>query len=362
MLLRKGLRLPARSFIISQFMKMRNQFFAAVTIAVCLLGGCRMVDLHHNLEEIEADEILVTLNQHGIDAKKVKEVAGQDVSWNVLTNEKDLAAARQILLANNLPRRRELGLSGVYKEKGLIPTPDEQKARFLLALKGEIINSLRKIPGVVDADVVLNVPSESEFDELDPVKKRPTASVVVRTRNDEQVAQMVTEGKLQRFVANSVQNLDPNNVSVIVTRIDSIASSAVAERLPLPPPPLAVPGGQAEGDLEGATRGEGHEAVYESGEMVDLAGLKLDAASVKRFKAYIIGLLSVLGVVSFFLLFNIVRLNRMRVRVQRGKKLAQPVIGGAGDATRGLLGEGAGLGGSAMEGTFDVGSDTRAGG
>jgi hypothetical protein len=29
---------------------------------------------------------------------------------------------------------------GVYKEKGLIPTPDEQKARFLLALKGEIIN------------------------------------------------------------------------------------------------------------------------------------------------------------------------------------------------------------------------------
>src|SRR5262249_52939018 len=145
-------------------------------------------------------------------------------------------------IANNLPHRRELGLSGVYREKGLIPTPDEQKARFLLALKGEIINSLQKIPGVVDVDVVLNVPNDNEFADLDPVKRKPTASVVVQPRNDELVAQTVTEDKIQRFVANTVPNLDPNDVTVIVPRSDTgappmgINNPTIATAPSTPPP------------------------------------------------------------------------------------------------------------------------------
>jgi type III secretion system YscJ/HrcJ family lipoprotein len=313
--------------------------------------GCRTVALHHDLLETEADEILVVLHQNGITAQKEKEVNGQEVSWSVMVGTNDDARARQILLANNLPRKHELGLSGVYKEKGLIPTPDEQKARFLLALKGEIINSLQKIPGVVDVDVVLNVPNENEFSDLDPVKRKPTASVVVKTRNDELVAQTVTEGKIQRFVANTVPNLDPNDVTVIVTRADTGA---------LPPgisPPTAAVTPSPVGPVDDGEPIDLAPISNGNADVVQLAGIKLDRQSVARFKVYIISLLLLLVGVSGFLLFNIMRLNRMRVRVQRGMRAERGALA-AGGGNTGLLGEGA-QGGVGMEGSFDVGAEQR---
>lgn len=328
-------------------MKMIKRSIGFVALFIFLaLVGCKRVELHHNLQEIEADEILVMLHQNGIEARKIKEVAGQEVSWTVSVSEKDLPKARQILISNSMPRRRELGLSGVYKEKGLIPTPDEQKARFLLALKGEIINSLQKIPGVVDSDVVLNVPSESEFADLDPVKKRPTASVVVKTRNDERIAQTVTEAKVQRFVANSIPNMDPNDVAVIVTRIDTGAAGFAPG--PMPPTPFAplIPSEQVE---------EGELLPSAGGETVELAGLKMTPDSIGRFKGYIIGLLTLLVGVSLFLLFNIVRLNRLRLKVQRASRPERMALGGG--ETTGLLGEG--QPGQGVEGTFDVGTRQR---
>lgn len=312
--------------------------------------GCGSVALHHSLQEIEADEILVVLNQNGIEASKKKEEGtGQEVTWMVSVRSKDESRARSILRANNMPRKRELGLSGVYKEKGLIPTPDEQKARFLLALKGEIINSLLKIPGVVDTDVVLNVPSENEFADLDPVKRKPTASVVVKTRNDELVAQTVTEGKIQRFVANTVPNLDPNDVTVIVTRSDTGAPPVGLSPTPMPSPLPQIP----------TEEGEPFELSplsVPNADVVELAGLKLDRGSVARFKFYIISLLLVLVGVSGFLLFNIMRLNRMRLRVQRSMRAERGALG-AGGGGAGLLGEG-GQGAGTMDG-FGVGAEQR---
>lgn len=311
----------------------------AVLVVFFLLTGCQKVDLHHGLAETEAGEILNLLHENGISASKDREVSGQEVTWKVTVSPRDLAEARRLVIANNLPRSKELGLSGVYKEKGLIPTPDEQKARFLLALKGEIINSLEKIPGVVDADLVLNVPTENEFSDLRAEKKRPTASVVVRTRAGEEIP--VTEGKIQRFVANSVPNLDPNDVVVIVSRAPGAAGSAgaagVAGSLFVTPPlggsPPQIPPPKAG-----------------TPSWVEMAGIRLDAKSIGRFKGYFIGLLALLVVVSAALLVNIVRLNRLRVRLQAGSPVdAVPLEGGP----RPLLGGGVGPGG--VEGTFEVG-------
>ncbi len=326
-----------------------KRFF--IILLVLFLAGCGQTALHHSLQEIEADEILVVLSQNGIEASKKKEEGtGQDVTWMVSVPVKEESRSRSILRANNLPRKRELGLSGVYREKGLIPTPDEQKARFLLALKGEIINSLLKIPGVVDVDVVLNVPNENEFADLDPVKRKPTASVVVKTRNDELVAQTVTEGKIQRFVANTVPNLDANDVAVIVTRTD-VGAGPIGLSTPTPMP--LNPGLPSE---DGEMPSELTPIFAANADVVELAGLKLDRASVARFKGYIITLLLLLVGVSGFLLFNIMRLNRMRLRVQRGMRTERGALG-AGSAGGGLLGEGGGN--AAMDGTFDVGAEQR---
>src|SRR3989338_811471 len=177
----------------------------AVKIAVsccCLLllfAACNKRALYHDLSEGEANEILVVLQHNDISAGKIKEVRQNEVFWSIEVSEPNLSKAQAILLANNLPRKRELGLTGVYKEKGLIPTPDEQKARFLLALKGEIINSLEKLPEVVDADVVLNVPTKEEFAKKGETE-RPTASVVIKAKAPESGPSQINEMKIQEFV------------------------------------------------------------------------------------------------------------------------------------------------------------------
>lgn len=325
------------------------QFFFLILFLVVTSTGCQRLELYHNLQEIEVNEILVVLQENGISALKEKEITGQDVSWKISVKESDAARARQILINSNLPRNRELGLSGVYKEKGLIPTPDEQKARFLLALKGEIINSLHKIPGVVDVDVVLNVPTENEFSGMDPVKKRPTASVIIRTRNEELVSQTVTEGKIQRFVANTVPNLDPNDVVVIISRAD-VGGNSMSPHIPAPLAPPSSVQPQPDDSFSPSPS-------ISAGDTVELAGIRMDSDSLGRFKFYIIGLLSLLVGVSSFLLYNIFRLNRMRLKVQKGGRSQQSVLNQGQSAP--LLGSQTGSG--AMDGTFDVGTGTGTG-
>lgn len=314
-------------------MKKHSLLFLCI-FSLTLLGGCKFKDLHHGLEEGDTNEILVLLHESGIEAKKeVEQTAGQVSTWKVVVESKNLERARQLLVANHLPRHKELGLSGVYKDKGLIPTPDEQQARFLLALKGEIINSLKKIPGVVDADVVLNVPTENDFAELDTVKKRPTASVVVRTRGEVDISLSVTEGKIQRFVSNSIPNMDPNDVTVIVTRM--ISTEAVS-------PPVA-----RSGDGLSPVSAPKQEQPVVPDSWIVLGGIKMDPGSVTRFKMYMISLLFLLLAVSVGLLVNLVRINRLKGQVQ-GEPLALAPYEGE---PAGALPEG----GGGMEGTFNVG-------
>ena len=322
--------------------------------------ACRKVALHQGLGEVEVDEILVLLHENGIEANKELEENNQNqaASWRITVDDTLAPQARQILIAHNLPRKKELGLSGVYKDKGLIPTPDEQKARYLLALKGEIINSLHKIPGVVDVDVVLNVPDQDEFNSADTIQKRPTASVIVRTTGTDSVIQSVTEPKIQKFVANTVPNLDPNDVAVIISRTNTstnIATNAPSAVIPPADPQVAVAQTTPQNN-SAATPDENLQQVDEAPtheDAVTIAGVSVNAESAGRLKIYIAVFLLVLIALSAFLIFNVLRLNRMKMKVQKGNAVPLPV----GQNPQLLGGQGSGdfnaLGGGTNAGAFD---------
>lgn len=327
--------------------------------------ACRKVALHQGLDEVEVDEILVLLHDNGIEANKELEENNQNqaASWRVTVDDTLAPQARQILIAHNLPRKKELGLSGVYKEKGLIPTPDEQKARYLLALKGEIINSLHKIPGVVDVDVVLNVPNQDEFNSADTIQKRPTASVIVRTTGTETVIQTVTEPKLQKFVANTVPNLDPNDVAVIISRTNTsnihgaantpIAVSSVGNSVTNQNTPQ-TDGVVAPQNISVNPEDSGEPASNtDNTESVTVAGVSVNADSAGRLKVYVAVFLVILMALSGFLIFYVLRLNRMKMKVQKGAAMPLPV----GQNPQLLGGQGPGdfnaLGGGANTGAFD---------
>jgi len=286
------------------------------------------VALHHQLTEMDADKILVLLDKNGIIASKEQQVEGQDVTWTLMVAQSDVSRARRLLVENNLPQRLELGLSGVYSEKGLIPTPEEQRARFLLALKGEIINALRKIPGIHEVGVVLNIPRERDIGMGDSELARPSASVVLRVGGPETLHAGLTEEKIRRFVANAIPELEPNNVIVIISSEGGEGSPDKDFRVAatLPPPPLKPGSGGPSGPPGGVASpiSTGGEAPQDS---VEMAGIQMDPGSVSRFRIYLIAFLCVLILLSAALLVTLFRFSRMRRQAGPRRLKALPLEG-----------------------------------
>ncbi len=261
--------------------------FVAVFLWAILTTACARIPIYQDLSENDANEILVALSDRGIEAQKMREEKSQEVSWSVQVAKKDSAAARKILLENRLPHKLQLGFSGICKEKGLIPTPEEEKCRKILALKGEIINSLEKIPGVIDADVVLNIPEVSEFaTESQPSSKRPTAALVIRVKKTPEGLEL-TEPKMQRFISNSVENLDPRDVSVVVTYIQT-PEEVIKHNL----------------------------AQAQKMEWVSIGGVKVSPSSKGSFKLYAVVFLIFLLGLAGALVFSLAKMLRLRRELQ----------------------------------------------
>lgn len=299
-------------------LKRRRRVVASLIALVLTIAcaACSRVELYGNLGEEDANEILVLLSENGISSQKKKEVRQNEVFYAIVVSPDDVARARALLVQHNLPRRKQLGLTGVYKEKGLIPTPDEQKARFLLALKGEIINSLERVPDVVDADVVLNLPTVDEFADPETRKlKRPTASVVIKAKPSAITNQTVTEAKIQQFVANGVEGLHPRDVTVIISYLPAkeptvrpgevVSLAPGAKKTPTVAPELAPEISQT------------------------LIGLALDEPSKERLKIYLLIFFLVLLVLSAGLILTVIRGNRVRRELDEFKKAGeQPAVEG----------------------------------
>ena len=145
--------------------------------AVALASGCGPNhDIVSGLDQLEANEILVVLRAKGIDGEKVKE-EGRVVTFAVLVKDVDVDDALRLLVANKLPRTRSQGLKEVYPPGGggLIPTKSEEKAKFLMAMQGEIERKLKAMPGIVQAHVSVVQPDKDIVRDLDTPPPPATA-------------------------------------------------------------------------------------------------------------------------------------------------------------------------------------------
>lgn len=195
-----------------------------VGILCVLLGGCTSKrTIVNGLEEKEANEILVFLATKGIDATKVKAIsegaagATTVTLWDIQVDADHATDALAILNMNGLPRRRGQNLLGLFKQSGLVPSEMEEKVRFQAGLAEQIASTIRKIDGVLDADIQLSFPEE---DPLNPGKKKGkvTASVYIKHQGvlDDPNTHLVT--KIKRLVASSIIGLDYDDVTVISDR------------------------------------------------------------------------------------------------------------------------------------------------
>lgn len=271
-------------------------------LVLVLLVSCSKTELYHNLTEDEVNEILVVLQENGISATKKKEIIQNEVTWTVAVESRDLPRARAILVERNLPRRKQRDISDVYSGDTLIETEGQQKAKFIIGMRGNVINALRKNPDVIDADVIVNMPDKDEFGSNDSAqKKRPTASLIIKIRPTAEAQATLTEARLQRVVASAIPDLDPRDVTVITSYVGGVPAGG----LPGSPPPVITAGGPVTPLIPTISPGK-------SAQTVIVAGVEVAAESSNRLKIYLGVFLGLLALLSIALVVTIIHTHRVR--------------------------------------------------
>jgi type III secretion protein J len=195
-----------------------------------LLAGCENNRIIvNNVEEREANEIIVFLASRGINVQKVAApvalgVAAQAgaLKYSLAVSEKDMNEAMAILNQNGLPRKQGTNLLELFAKQGLMTTDKEESIRYQAGLEQQIANTIRKIDGVIDAEVQLAFPDTSTATTAGPTPQAPvqrvTAAVYVKHQGivDDPNSHLVS--KIKRLVAGSVNGLDINDVTVISDR------------------------------------------------------------------------------------------------------------------------------------------------
>src|SRR5688572_22606510 len=121
-------------------------------ILVLFLCACS-TPIRHGLEEASANEVVSALERAGIGAQKAHDEVSGPTSFLVRVSQGDAVRALEVLHTLGLPRGRRTGFAEVYANPSLIPTPTEERARYLEALSGEIERTLETVDGVVGARV-----------------------------------------------------------------------------------------------------------------------------------------------------------------------------------------------------------------
>lgn len=282
-------------------------------ISSLLFLGCAREVLYNQLSQEDANQMMVLLEKNNIAAVLEQEVIQNEIFWAVKVDKEYLAKARELVISSHVISPRAPGLKEVYQtgKGGWIKTPAEERARYLLALKGEIVNSLKKLPNVIEVDAVINVPQEDDFGMKD--KKRPTASVILKALPPAEGESGLNEVQIQQFVANSIEGMSPRDVAVLLNFTAPVGKSLrPGETVLLPKTPSG---------------GYGAPSVKTEAELM---GLQLHPSSKERLKVYLIIFFAVLAILSAALILSIVQLNRTRQEL----KETRPALQGAASAPR----------------------------
>lgn len=194
-----------------------------------LLASACSVNLQHDLNEDDANDIYVLLQKKSIDATKIKEGEGKDARYVISVPKADVATAAQLLREHSLPRPKSDGLAIFKMTKGMIPTQTEERAMFIEALGGEVSNALNRVPGVLEAKTIVMIPEVNDLTQ--PEKKPlPSASVLIKYMPQEGKAPVAIED-VQAFVANAVPELKKESVKVLMTEAKFVTEVSEEPRL-----------------------------------------------------------------------------------------------------------------------------------
>ncbi len=209
--------------------KFRSTLFCLLTafFGLLLLAGCQKTTLVvSGVDEREANEIIVFLASSGIPSIKTPGSSSSPggaqgaPKWNISVEEKKATDAMAILNQNGLPRLKGVNLLDLFGKTGMMSSEKEDNIRYQAGLAEQIASTIRKIDGVIDANVQISFPAADTqslpWEQATPQKI--TAAIYVKHQGvlDDPNSHLVM--KIKRLVSGSVQGLEINDVTVISDR------------------------------------------------------------------------------------------------------------------------------------------------
>jgi type III secretion protein J len=183
----------------------------ALALAAAASGGCGEHALVTGLAREEAQRCAVVLRANGVDAS-VEEAAGGhgEYTVDVRGDDADYRTALRVLEAHGLPRRSPAGFSTA--SPNLIPSPAEERARFIKGLSGEIEGLLESIDGIVSAEVLVSVPERRPL--AGASGEAATASAVIGHTG---ASSPITEDEARDVIVRAAgPNLEPSRVAIVL--------------------------------------------------------------------------------------------------------------------------------------------------
>ncbi|MCK6546073.1 hypothetical protein L6R52_09405 [Myxococcota bacterium] len=211
-----------------------RSFRALLAIGLFLgASACAKQKIAHEQIEKDSNEIVLLLNQNGIEAEAVKNEESRDLRFDVQVSRDAVAAALAVMQRYNLPKQRADDTSAMFKEGGMIPTSEQQRAKREVGIRGDIINSLRAVPRVVDVQATVTIPEDNPLRDPSEAKPKPKASVLVIYLDDAEGKPPIPVEEVQKFVQASLPEIKSAEVSVNMFPIAQPGTTMGASGVPI---------------------------------------------------------------------------------------------------------------------------------
>jgi type III secretion protein J len=192
--------------------KKRCRLIAAIIVVLSLsfISACN-TELYSGLSEEDANLILKTLLERGVDTDKVD---GGKNGYSIKVPKEDLVRSLEILAANGLPKAKYSSLGEIFNGEGMISSTVEEQSRLAFALSQELSETFSRIDGVLTArtHVVL-----ASYNQATGAVTPASCAIFLRHLPDSPVINMTA--KIREISSQSVPGLDYEKVAVMLVPV-----------------------------------------------------------------------------------------------------------------------------------------------
>ena len=208
--------------------------------AVLLSAGCADKALLENLDERQANEVVSVLLHNNIDADKRGVGKGLYV---VDVGARDLAEAIELMQRHALPSSPRSRVAEAFPADALVSTPLAERARLISAVEQRLEESLLQVEGVRSTRVHLNYDANLGGEGRRPDGRRMHVAAVIGHAPGADTESLLQS--IKRFLRNTFDGIDYDNVSVILTPVEGprVMTVTADEGAALPWGRIALGGG-----------------------------------------------------------------------------------------------------------------------